>query len=124
MPSKIKKKILVVVAHPDDETIGMGGTIKFHKLKGDVVYAISMTDGVNSRVNHNKKNIEERKKASFRSSKILGYEWVAQENLNDNSLDDYKLIERILCESESDLIFPDFRKFGRSAKIESILASF
>ena len=32
------KNILIVVAHADDETIGMGGTIKKHTLKGDNVF--------------------------------------------------------------------------------------
>ena len=44
-----EKNILIVVAHSDDETIGMGGTIKRHHENGDKVYAISMTDGVSSR---------------------------------------------------------------------------
>ena len=44
-----KKRILVIVAHPDDETIGMGGTISKLVKDGDSVDVISMTDGVSSR---------------------------------------------------------------------------
>ena len=41
--------VLVVVAHSDDESISMAGTIAKHIKKGDKVYVISMTDGVGAR---------------------------------------------------------------------------
>lgn len=37
------KKILVVSVHPDDETLGCGGTIFHHKHKGDQVYWLNLT---------------------------------------------------------------------------------
>ena len=43
------KIVLIVVAHTDDETLGMGGTIYRHSLSGDKVFAMSLTDGVGSR---------------------------------------------------------------------------
>ena len=55
----IKNKVLIVVAHTDDETIGMGGTIKKHINKGDDVFAISMTDGIGSRDSFEEKDILE-----------------------------------------------------------------
>ena len=42
----MKNNVLVVVAHPDDETIGMGATIKRHAIMGDNIFVASMTDGV------------------------------------------------------------------------------
>ena len=53
----MNNKILIIVAHSDDETIGMGGTIKKHSLNGDKVFAISMTDGISSRKNTTEKNM-------------------------------------------------------------------
>ena len=35
------KDILVFVAHSDDETLGLGGTIAKHVSMGDRVYAVS-----------------------------------------------------------------------------------
>ena len=37
-------KVLVVCAHPDDETLSMGGTIANHILKGDDVSVLVMTN--------------------------------------------------------------------------------
>ena len=48
----MKKNVLIVVAHPDDETFGMGGSIAKHNSQGDKVYAISFTDGISSRTNN------------------------------------------------------------------------
>ena len=43
--------ILIVIAHSDDEVLGMGGTIARHYKNGDKIFAISMTDGISSRKN-------------------------------------------------------------------------
>jgi LmbE family N-acetylglucosaminyl deacetylase len=38
-------RVLVVAAHPDDEVLGMGGTIAAHADRGDVVRVLVVTDG-------------------------------------------------------------------------------
>jgi LmbE family N-acetylglucosaminyl deacetylase len=38
-------KVLVFAAHPDDEVLGMGGTIAVHTDRGDVVRIVVVTDG-------------------------------------------------------------------------------
>ncbi len=37
--------LLAVLAHPDDETVGMGGTLALHARRGDDVYLICATRG-------------------------------------------------------------------------------
>ena len=53
--------VLVIVAHSDDESISMAGTIVKHVSKGDKVCVVSMTDGVSSRANSNIDEIRHRK---------------------------------------------------------------
>ena len=45
-----KKNILIIAPHPDDETLGCGGTIFKHKKEGDNVFLIII-----SSVNHKQK---------------------------------------------------------------------
>ena len=91
----IKNKVLIVVAHTDDETIGMGGTIKKHINKGDDVFAISMTDGIGSRDSFEEKDILKRVKSSNLASEILGFKWIERFNFKDNMLDSEPLLEII-----------------------------
>ena len=45
----MKNKVLVVVAHADDEAIGCGGTLIKHRNAGDEIRIIFMTNGVGAR---------------------------------------------------------------------------
>ena len=54
-----------MVAHSDDETISMAGTIKKHVSKGDKVYAVSMTNGVGARSGVSNNAVLARKKLRF-----------------------------------------------------------
>jgi len=56
MIQKTKNKILVIVAHADDETIGCGGTLLKHRDAGDEIKIIFMTDGVGARTSPLKPN--------------------------------------------------------------------
>jgi LmbE family N-acetylglucosaminyl deacetylase len=38
-------RVLVLAAHPDDEVLGMGGTIALHTDRGDAVRIVCVTDG-------------------------------------------------------------------------------
>ena len=102
-----KKNILIIVSHTDDETIGMGGTIKKHVNEGHDVFAISMTDGVKSRGNVGEDEIKKRKLASEKVSKELGFKWVENYSFLDNEMDKHSLLEIIKCiEKVKDMIKP------------------
>ena len=99
--------ILIIVAHTDDETIAMGGTIAKHVSEGDEVFAISMTDGVGSRIAGTKENVQTRKDSAIRASKILGFSWAVNANFPDNSMDSVPLLEVIkIIEAEKKKINP------------------
>lgn len=92
-----KKKILVIVAHTDDESFGCGGLIKKLSSKKNIVRAISFTNGIGSRSKQNKKSdqINKRKESSIRASKILGFKWFEQFDYPDNEMDKVSMLEII-----------------------------
>jgi LmbE family N-acetylglucosaminyl deacetylase len=92
----MKKRILICVAHPDDETIGCGGAIAHHVKDKDKVYCIYMTDGVGARHSKTKDSlIHQRKKHSLLAAKILGFKWLSDYcgGFPDNRMDTVKLLE-------------------------------
>jgi LmbE family N-acetylglucosaminyl deacetylase len=100
--------ILVVVAHSDDETIGLGATIKRHILLGDSVSVISMTDGVGAREKTQSDESILRAESARSASEILGFSWAAQYDFKDNELDDYPLLDIVKSIEEIKLtISPD-----------------
>mgnify|MGYP002640185565 CR=1 FL=1 len=62
--------ILVLAAHPDDEVLGMGATIKKMSKKNKIHLCV-VTEGASAQY-EDKKMIEERKKACIKCGKILG----------------------------------------------------
>ena len=88
-----KHIVLVVVAHTDDETIGLGGTIARHVDNGDTVFAISMTDGIGARGSSpDHQQINARAQAAKNAGAILGLTWLAGENFPDNAMDSVPLL--------------------------------
>jgi LmbE family N-acetylglucosaminyl deacetylase len=86
------EKVLVIAAHPDDETLGMGGTI--HKLSslGSAVRVVFLSDGVGSR-DSIRESIENRRAAAVNALKLLNCSDVLFYNYPDNSMDSVPLIE-------------------------------
>lgn len=86
--------ILVVAAHSDDETIGLGGTIAKHVSEGEKVLGIYLTNGTGSR-NKNMSAAAEREKAADLAAQKIGLEWVGKFNFPDNALDSVPIIDII-----------------------------
>lgn len=105
----MRKKVLITVAHRDDETIGCGGAIYRHYLKGDEVYCLSFTDGVSARNKVKKKDLKNRINSSIKASKILKFKWVENKNFfEDNKLDSYPLLDLVkVIEKVKNRINPD-----------------
>src|SRR3712207_6065302 len=74
------KKVLVVAVHPDDETLGCGGTLLKHKNNGDEVSWLIVTEGSKELgfsdefLNKRELQIKEvRKRYAFKNVYELGY---------------------------------------------------
>lgn len=86
------EKILVICAHPDDETLGLGGTIKLHSLNGSKVYVLNFADGESSRIKFTN-NILERQKQAIKAASILGIKETKFLDYEDQKLDTVPLVE-------------------------------
>ena len=93
----MSENVLIIIAHSDDETISMAGTICKHIKKGDKVYVSSMTNGVGSRLKQNDSDINERKLSAIKASQILGFQWIESYDFDDNAMDNYPLIQIVKC---------------------------
>ena len=89
--------ILIIVAHPDDEVLGCGGTIA--KLSHDYdIYTLILGEGITSRDIPNeekKEELKELKKQSDEANKILGVKKVFFEDFPDNRFDTVPLLDII-----------------------------
>jgi LmbE family N-acetylglucosaminyl deacetylase len=83
----MKNKILIIVAHRDDEVLGAGGTILKHKKRGDDVYCLFLGDKQLCRENL---DIE---RESFDASKKLGFREIYSADFPDNKFDTVPLIK-------------------------------
>ncbi len=106
-------KILVVAAHPDDEILGVGGTIRRHTLAGDEAHILIACEGVSMRYAEDHR--QRLQGHSRRAGKILGVEAVSFGELPDQRLDTLPLVEVIAkVEQAVESIRPDtvYTHFG------------
>ena len=79
----MKKKILIIASHPDDEVLGCGGTICKLTSLGNEVNVFFLSDGVSSRVEINKNlKIKERKNSAYQAAQIMGVRSVSFGNFS------------------------------------------
>jgi N-acetylglucosamine malate deacetylase 1 len=103
-------RILVVVAHPDDETLGAGGTVAKFAQRGSEVWVTVVCDGVTAR--HDE--IDRQKWCARRACEVLGVEKVTFCDLPDQRLDGLSLldvivpIERCVADMRPDVVLTHF----------------
>lgn len=83
--------VLVVCAHPDDEVLGLGGTLAEHVKAGDVVQPVIFADG--SQVRYGEEQRDQLKQACRESCAVLGLQVPEFVGLEDQRLDGYVQIE-------------------------------
>ncbi|MDA9838481.1 PIG-L family deacetylase [Candidatus Pelagibacter sp.] len=88
-----KENILVVVAHPDDETLGCGGTIQKYVKLGHEVYIIVFADGESSREKYDSVKIKKRFNQLKQVCKLFSCRIYKSHNYPDNQLDKISNLE-------------------------------
>jgi LmbE family N-acetylglucosaminyl deacetylase len=103
-------RVLVVAAHPDDETLGAGGTIARHVAAGDEVWVCLLSEGASSRHTY----VELQKSCAEQAAAVLGVGKVVFVDLPDQRLDTLPLldvvtpIERCIAELEPSIVYTHF----------------
>ena len=88
--------VLVVVAHPDDEILGCGGTLARHTASGDTVHLLIVAEGATSRdPNRDFGDTAALKAAASRAAVAIGAEAPRMLGLPDNRLDTLALLDLI-----------------------------
>ena len=93
------RTVLVVAAHPDDEILGVGGTVARHVAEGDLVYALILGEGQTSRGAHRKdisqEVVEELHRNTLESAKAVGFREVFFADFPDNRFDEVDLLDLV-----------------------------
>ena len=93
------KKVLVFAAHPDDELLGLGGTVRRLSDEGIDVCAVIMAEGITSRADTrneaDKNEVAELQEDARKAAKIVGYKSIDFCGLPDNRMDGMELLDVI-----------------------------
>ena len=84
------KNILVIAPHPDDETLGCGGTLFRHKLRGDKIHWLIMTR-LSKKSSKNIKLINIKKDEIKKVAKAYNFNSYFQEKFEASSLDTFSM---------------------------------
>ena len=105
--------VLVISAHMDDETLGVGGTIARHVAAGDTV---TVCVACKRAYNHqfDPKLVQEEKDAAIQAAKVLGYKDLRFLDLRDELLDERLLdvivpLEKCVLEVTPSVVYTHHR---------------
>lgn len=105
------ERILVIAAHPDDEVLGVGGTISKLSNQGHEIYTHIITDGSSTQYKGDLEKQEKKKREAEAANKILGIKKVFFGELPDMKLDTIphikinQEIEKIINKINPEVVF-------------------
>ena len=110
----MSKQILVVAPHPDDETLGCGGTLLRHKAEGESIHWLIMTE-MKSECDFPVSQIEQRKieiitvaeKYRFSSIHALGFPAVRLDTIPMNEI--IQKVSSVIREVTPEIIYVPYR---------------
>lgn len=103
-------KIIIVAAHPDDETLGAGGTLLKHIASGDQVYWLIVTE-ISSAGGYSEERVTRRKKEIDTVARRFGFSGVFNLNFPTMSLSGADLtrlipqISEIFSEVQPEIVY-------------------
>jgi LmbE family N-acetylglucosaminyl deacetylase len=106
----MKNKVLIVAVHPDDETLGCGGTLLKHKTDGDEIHWLICTtiDKEHSYYNQRENEIE-------KVANAYGFDTLHNLRLKTMQVDEYSMsdligkISKVVNEINPNIIFLPFK---------------
>jgi len=87
-------KVLVIAVHPDDETLGCGGTLCKHKDNGDEIHWLIATD-IKESDGYNASKIEKRDEEILKVGDLYGFSSVNKLGLSTTKVDEHSMSELI-----------------------------
>jgi LmbE family N-acetylglucosaminyl deacetylase len=104
--------VLCVVAHPDDEVLGVGGTLAAHAQSGESVHVCILSNGVASRHDENTEAVEheqtERAASARAACERLGTAEPTLYSFPDNEFDSVSMLDLVkVVEEQIDRHQPD-----------------
>ena len=102
-------RILVIAAHPDDEVLGMGGTIALHAAAdGDEVRILCVTDGSSAQYPGDVERRAQKDEEATKAARVLGVEDYVHLDLPDMRLDTLTHVElNAVVEGQLETFRPD-----------------
>jgi LmbE family N-acetylglucosaminyl deacetylase len=121
------KKIMIVVAHPDDELLGLGATMnKLIEECNVITHVVILGEGITSRTENRdvekwKEELEIHRQNIYTAQKAIGYHSVSIYDFPDNRFDTVALLDIIkIVEKEKEKFKPDviFTHHGGDVNID------
>jgi LmbE family N-acetylglucosaminyl deacetylase len=110
MKNKNKNKVLVLAVHPDDETLGCGGTLLKYKANNDEIHWLICTD-----IDKNHSYYNRRQEEIKNVSKMYNFDTVNNLELKTMQVDEYSMseligkISKIINEVKPNIIYLPFK---------------
>jgi LmbE family N-acetylglucosaminyl deacetylase len=107
-------KILVIAVHPDDETLGCGGTLLKHKANGDEIHWLIATD-IKESEGYGISTIKKRNKEITKIEDLYGFTSVNKLDLSTTKVDTYSVsvlvskISSVIDRIKPDIIYLPFK---------------
>lgn len=106
----MKNKVLVIAVHPDDETLGCGGTLLKHNANGDEIHWLICTT-----IDKSNSYYEKREKEIIKVNQLYGFHTIHNLGLKTMQVDEYSMsdligkISKIINQINPNIIYLPFK---------------